>query len=104
VQRLEEQEKRKEYEKRQRIVQHEVLYSQKKAEEEIIAARIASKMLLKNLIPNVMTALTSNGYFYDSIEKEVVQIFLPWLSTQVTQQLDDEIVAYLILDGTFICR
>lgn len=99
---MEEAEKRKENEKSRRIIEQEKLYQEKQAVSSKLAAQNASKTLLKNMIPNVVTALTANGYFYDAIQREVEESFLPWLSTQVSTRLSDEVLAYLILDGRIL--
>lgn len=99
VQRLEEAERRKDNEKNRRIMEEEKTYQDKKAMTGKLAAQSAAKTLLKNLIPSCMAALTSNGYFYDLIEKEVEQSFLPWLNGQVTERLARDVMAVKILDG-----
>lgn len=80
-------------------MEEEKIFQEKKSMTGKLFAQSASKTLLKNLIPSVMAALTANGYFYDLVEKEVEQNFLPWLNGVVAERLCCDLMAVVILDG-----
>ncbi len=99
VQRLENAEKRRHEEKERRIAEQEKFFHEKKAAAEKIAAQSYAQILLRDIMPNVFTALTTNGFFYDAIEREVEQQFMPLISNEIDGYMDREIVAYNIVDG-----
>jgi hypothetical protein len=46
--------------------------------------------------------MTTNGYFYDAIEREVEHDFLPLITANVTSNLEKQAQAYKIVDGIII--
>ncbi|ESO85775.1 hypothetical protein LOTGIDRAFT_130261 [Lottia gigantea] len=98
-QRLEEQERRHREEKERRMKQqHEVLKKEKETAEKI-AARAFAQSYLADLVPSVFGTLADNGYFYDPVERDVEQGFMPWLMEQVEIQLEKSELGRMVLDG-----
>jgi hypothetical protein len=46
-----------------------------------------------------MDSLSTNGYFYDTVEKEVESLFLPWLTSEVDKSLEKMKLAQKCVDG-----
>lgn len=78
--------------------QREILRKEKETAEKI-AARAFAQSYLADLVPSVFGTLSDNGYFYDPVERDVEQGFLPWLMEQVTAELDRSELGRLVLDG-----
>jgi hypothetical protein len=93
VQRLEDAERRRTEELR--------IMQEKEVMQEKIAARAFAQSYLRTLIPSVFESLTTNGYFYDVIEKEVETVFLPWITAETERQLEQKILSNKIVDGMF---
>ncbi|KAJ3248857.1 Radial spoke head protein 3 [Chytriomyces hyalinus] len=87
VQRMEDAERRRTEEKERRLTEQIRLMKEKQDAAEKVAARAFAQAYLSNLVPSVFDSLSSNGYFYDTIEKEVETLFLPWLSGEVDKNM-----------------
>ncbi|KAJ8314535.1 hypothetical protein KUTeg_006685 [Tegillarca granosa] len=98
-QRLEEQERRHKEEKERRKRQHREILKKEEETKDKIAARAFAQSYLADLIPTVFGTLSDNGYFYDPVERDVEQGFMPWLTDQVTKQLEKSQLGRLVLDG-----
>jgi len=98
VQRLEDAERRRTEEKERRLAEQIRILREKEVMQEKIAARAFAQSYLRTLIPSVFDRLTTNGYFYDVVEKEVESIFIPWLSAEVDKELERRILASRIVD------
>ncbi|XP_013061487.1 radial spoke head protein 3 homolog B-like isoform X1 [Biomphalaria glabrata] len=98
-QRLEEQERRHREEKERRMKQQREVLKKEKETAEKIAARAFAQSYLADLVPSVFGTLSDNGYFFDPVERDVEQGFLPWLMDQVTVELDRSELGRLCLDG-----
>ncbi|XP_064618021.1 radial spoke head protein 3 homolog B-like [Liolophura sinensis] len=98
-QRLEEQERRHREEKERRMKQQREILRKEKETAEKIAARAFAQSYLADLVPSVFGTLSDNGYFYDPVERDVEQGFLPWLMDQVTVQLEKSQLGRTVLDG-----
>ncbi|NXC44447.1 RSPH3 protein, partial [Penelope pileata] len=99
VQRLEEQDRRyREEKERCKKQQMEMLQKQKETTEKI-AAQAFAKRYLTDLIPSVFKNLHENGFFYDSIERDIETEFLPWLMTEVEETLEKKILGRMMLDS-----
>ncbi|KAK3766858.1 hypothetical protein RRG08_052001 [Elysia crispata] len=98
-QRLEEQERRHREEKERRMKQQREILRKEKETAEKIAARAFAQSYLADLVPSVFGTLSDNGYFFDPVERDVEQGFLPWLMDQVTFELDRSELGRLALDG-----
>ncbi|CAG2231581.1 RSPH3 [Mytilus edulis] len=86
-QRLEEQERRHREEKERRMRQQREIAKKEKETSDKIAARAFAQSYLADLVPTVFGTLSDNGYFYDPVERDLEQGFMPWLMDQVTEQL-----------------
>ncbi|BFZ25144.1 hypothetical protein BsWGS_28184 [Bradybaena similaris] len=98
-QRLEEQERRHREEKERRMKQQREILRKEKETAEKIAARAFAQSYLSDLVPSVFGTLADNGYFYDPVERDVEQGFIPWLMEQVNTELNRAELGRLVLDG-----
>lgn len=98
-QRLEEQERRHREEKDRRMKQQREVVRKEKETAEKIAARAFAQSYLADLVPSVFGTLSDNGYFFDPVERDVEQGFLPWLMDQVVDQLERNEQGRMVLDG-----
>lgn len=98
-QRLEEQERRHREEKERRMRQQREVLRKEKETAEKIAARAFAQSYLADLVPTVFGTLSDNGYFYDPVERDIEQGFLPWLMDCVTEQLKKSELGRMVLDG-----
>ncbi|KAJ1565977.1 Radial spoke head protein 3 [Nowakowskiella sp. JEL0078] len=89
VQRLEDAERRRTEEKERRLLEQIRNLKEKKEVAERVAARAFAQSYLQNLLPAVFDSLATNGYFYDTVEKEVESLYLPWLTSEVNKNLDN---------------
>ncbi|KAJ3069488.1 Radial spoke head protein 3 [Podochytrium sp. JEL0797] len=88
VQRMEDAERRRTEEKERRLTEQIRILKEKQDAAEKVAARAFAQAYLSNLVPSVFDSLSSNGYFYDTIEKEVETLFLPWLTGEVDKNMN----------------
>ncbi|KAJ3041996.1 Radial spoke head protein 3 [Rhizophlyctis rosea] len=98
VQRLEDAERRRTEEKERRLAEQIRILKEQQEVAEKIAARAFAQAYLGNLVPSVFDSLSTNGYFYDVVEKEVETVFLPWLSQEVEKALSVRAVAGALVD------
>lgn len=98
-QRLEEQERRHREEKERRMRQQREVLRKEKETADKIAARAFAQSYLADLVPTVFGTLSDNGYFYDPVERDIEQGFLPWLMDRVTDQLEKSERGRMVLDG-----
>lgn len=98
-QRLEEQERRHREEKERRMRQQREIVKKEKETSDKIAARAFAQSYLADLVPTVFGTLSDNGYFYDPVERDIEQGFMPWLIDQVQEQLQKSQLGRLVLDG-----
>ncbi|KAJ3096779.1 hypothetical protein HDU97_005585 [Phlyctochytrium planicorne] len=98
VQRLEDAERRRTEEKERRLAEQIRILKEKQEAAEKISARAFAQAYLANLVPSVLDSLSTNGYFYDTIEKEVETLFLPWLSSEVDKNVDKLKMARNVVD------
>jgi len=87
IQRLESNAIRLENEKKRRINEEIEYYKKKEIIEEKVAARSYAKNYLSNLHSNVFSTLLSNGYFYDPLNYEIKNKFIPYLITNATNNI-----------------
>ena len=88
VQRLEAEAKRSYDEKERRKVQESERIVREKEVGEKVKARAYAKDYLGDLHENVFGNLMETGHFYDPLAKEVEEIFMPWISDGVVDELD----------------
>jgi len=88
VQRLEAMEMRRVQEKQNRIrEQQERLLREQQAKAKL-AAHVAALRMMSTLEHRVLATLEDEGFFYDSIEREVETQFFPWLMEQTNAELE----------------
>lgn len=98
-QRLEEQERRHREEKERRMKQQRDILRKEKETAEKIAARAFAQSYLSDLVPSVFGTLSDNGYFFDPVERDVEQGFMPWLMSEVTVNLEKATLGRTMLDS-----
>lgn len=98
VQRLEDSERRRQEEKMRRIAEQDKYFQEQKAASEKIASQSFTQSMLRDLVPNVFNALTTNGYFYDEIEREIEHDYLPFIAEDVERGINKQLCSYKIVD------
>jgi len=98
TQRLEEAEKRRSQEKERRVHQEKERVAREAQVTEKVAARTFTKGFLSELQTSVVSNLQDAGFFYDPLEKEVTDEFMPWLLDSMTEKLDMVQIARAIAD------
>mmetsp|Transcript_23853 Transcript_23853/g.28820 ORF Transcript_23853/g.28820 Transcript_23853/m.28820 type:complete len:448 (+) Transcript_23853:176-1519(+) len=93
TQRMEAAEKRKIEEKERRLAQERDRLEREKLVREKVAAQSFSRGYLTGLVGNVFDRLYTAGYFYDPVEKEVEQDFMPWLHKEVAVSIGKQTAA-----------
>lgn len=88
VQRLEAEMKRKAQEKERRLEQEAKRKRARRELEEKVAARSFSQQYLGDLHTGVFDTLQSEGFFYDPVRKEVEDLFLADVVSNVSRQVD----------------
>lgn len=98
MQRLEAAEKRKFEEKERRKRQEMARIRREKETREKLCARMFSKSFLSNLENRVFARLEDEGWFYDSVEREVELDFVPWVFDQMDKELEKHRRARRVVD------
>ncbi|CAH8590491.1 unnamed protein product [Schistosoma intercalatum] len=99
VARLTERERRIQEEKERRKAQYLAVIEQEKELATKVAAQAFAKAYLADLQTHVFNNLTETGYFYDPVERDIEEGFLPWLMEQIDEELELWNDACLLLDG-----
>jgi len=97
-QRLEDAERRKFEEKERRKKQEMARIRREKETREKLRARMFAKSFLTNLENRVFGRLEDEGWFHDSVEREVELEFFPWLLDQTDKELDKNRKARQMVD------
>ncbi len=99
IQRLEAEEKRK-YEEKERLKEQERkrLIKEKEIRDKQ-ASRELAKLFIKNLEVKTFATLEREGYFYDVVEREVTESFMPWLMEEVNNNVDKRKAAQMTVDN-----
>jgi len=98
MQRLEEQERRHREEKERRMKQQREVLKKERETAEKIAARAFAQSYLADLVPSVFSTLRDGGYFYDPVERDVEQGFIPFVMDEVVKRIDKSILGRAMLD------
>ncbi|KAF7253940.1 hypothetical protein EYD10_00414 [Varanus komodoensis] len=96
--RLEEQERRHKEEKERRKMQQTEIQDKQTRVSEKVAARAFALQYLSNLIPSVFTNLQKKGFFYDQIESDVEEGFLPYLMNEAEEIMQKRIHGRVMAD------
>ena len=94
TQRMEASEKRKEEEKQRRIDQEKQRLEREGQVRQKVAASSFARGFLDTVVEDVFADLHQAGHFYDPVEKEVSDTFLPWLLAETQSQLHGMEVSY----------
>ena len=99
VQRLEAEAKRRFAEKQRRKKEQAERKAQEAELKQKVAARSFTKNYLADMHASVFGQLMESGHFFDPLEKEVTEDFLPWLMDEVVTNLDQTVEARALADG-----
>jgi len=99
TQRMEAAEKRRYEEKQRRLEQERGRLEAEKTVADKVAARTFAKSYVGELVGEVFDDLVESGHFYDPLEKEVSDDFMPWLLDQVGAELDTVRTAKSLVDN-----
>jgi hypothetical protein len=99
VQRLEAAEKRRTEEKARRLKEQQKLKEQQVLVAEKVAARNFAQQFLDTLLPSIYEQLTTHGFFYDKVEREVEDDVLPWLTSELDKKFQREALSIQLVDG-----
>jgi hypothetical protein len=102
VQRLEAEAKRKYAEKQRRLDEEKRRVRAQAELEEKVAARSFAKNYLSDLHTKVFDLLVGSGHFYDLVEKDVKEKFLPTLVQEATASVERLALARKLLDSLII--
>jgi len=98
TQRLEEAEKRRSEEKQRRVQQEKERVAREAQVTEKVAARTFTKGFLSELKSSVVANLQDTGFFYDPLEREITETFMPHLLGEMETHLDSLVIARQIAD------
>ncbi|ORZ38842.1 radial spoke 3 [Catenaria anguillulae PL171] len=104
VQRLEQAEKRRTEEKERRKAEAARLLQEKHDAASKVAAASFASVYLSSLVPSAFGALQDEGFFYDAREREVQQMFLPWITGQVEARIQKLATARLLVDDASVLQ
>jgi hypothetical protein len=99
VQRLEAEAKRKFGEKQRRMKEQAARIADQAQLKEKVAARSFAKNYLSDLHSSVFETLMDAGHFYDPVQKEVKDEFMPWVMDAVVDQLANVAMSRTLADG-----
>ena len=92
LQRVEAAEIRRMEEKMRRIAQEKERVEREKAMREKVAAQTFARGYLNGLMGNVFDRLYDSGFFYDPVQREVEQEFMPWFTDAVVDDCSNAAV------------
>merc|ERR1712162_20650 len=95
---MEAAEKRKVEEKERRLAQERARVEREKVVCQKVAASTFARGYLSGIMESVFDKLYDTGFFYDPVEKEVADIFMPWLVEQAATSMDNRAVADATVD------
>eukprot|EP00993_Chasmostoma_nieuportense_P002000 NODE_2832_length_1083_cov_7.706067_g2701_i0.p1 GENE.NODE_2832_length_1083_cov_7.706067_g2701_i0~~NODE_2832_length_1083_cov_7.706067_g2701_i0.p1 ORF type:complete len:330 (-),score=129.12 NODE_2832_length_1083_cov_7.706067_g2701_i0:92-1057(-) len=98
TQRLEAAERRKFEEKERRKQQEVERLAREKETKEKLASRMYAQQFLHNLENRVFARLEDEGWFFDSVEREVETNFFPWLMTRMETEIERRRQARKLMD------
>lgn len=93
TQRMEAAEKRKVEEKERRLAQERSRVEREKVVCQKVAASTFARGYLSGIMESVFDKLYDTGFFYDPVEKEVADIFMPWLVEEAATSMNNRAVA-----------
>lgn len=93
TQRMEAAEKRKLEEKERRMAQERERLERERVVRQKVAATTFARGYLNGIVFSVFDRLQRSGYFYDPVEREVQEQFMPWLQEQARDYLSQGVIA-----------
>lgn len=102
LQRLEAETKRRAAEKERRVKQEKARVAAEEEVMEKVAARGFAKSFLSDLHTSVFENLVDSGHFYDPVQQEVEETFLPWLTDMVVAKLDKVALSRQLADSLIL--
>lgn len=87
VKRMEAEQVRKQKERERRLADAKKKFEDRKALHEKIASRKLAAVLLEQIQENVFQQLQKEGFFYDPVEREVEELYLPGLLEDLSSNL-----------------
>ena len=93
TQRMEAAEKRKVEEKERRLAQERARVERENVVCQKVAASTFARGYLSGIMESVFDKLYDTGFFYDPVEKEVADIFMPWLVEEAATSINNRAVA-----------
>ena len=97
TQRMEAAEQRKAEEKERRLAQERARVAREKEVREKVAAQTFARGYLSGLVGGVFEKMYDDGFFFDPVEKEVEEGFLPWLQAKIGQEARKQEVAKAVI-------
>jgi len=99
TQHMEAAERRKLEEKERRLAQErERAYRERVVREKVAAATFA-RGYLSGIMGTVFDRLRRDGFFFDPVEREVTDIFMPWLANEAVGHLAQEDTSRAVMDN-----
>lgn len=92
TQRMEAAEKRKLEEKERRMAQERERIERERVVRQKVAATTFSRGYLNGIVSSVFDRLQRSGFFYDPVEREVSERFMPWLHDEARSYLSQGIL------------
>ncbi|KAJ7342147.1 hypothetical protein JRQ81_009177 [Phrynocephalus forsythii] len=65
---------------------------------EKVAARAFTVQYMSNLIPSALSSLQNKGFFYDNVQREIEEQFLPYVMDTVEQKMEKRILGRIVTD------
>lgn len=94
---METAERRRAEEKERRLAQARERAAAEKRLREKIAAQTFARSYVSGLVGGVFDQLTSKGFFYDPLAREVEKDFMPWLTDNVVDELQKSAQAMAVV-------
>mmetsp|Transcript_37532 Transcript_37532/g.105995 ORF Transcript_37532/g.105995 Transcript_37532/m.105995 type:complete len:525 (-) Transcript_37532:264-1838(-) len=99
TQHMEAAERRKLEEKERRLAQERERAERERIVREKVAASTFARGYLSGMMGTVFDRLRQTGYFFDPVQREVSDLFMPWLSNEAVGFLSREETARTVMDN-----
>lgn len=99
TQHMEAAERRKLEEKERRLAQERERAERERVVREKVAAATFARGYLSGMMGTVFDRLRQTGFFFDPVEREVTDSFMPWLSNEAANHLSHEETSRAVMDN-----
>mmetsp|Transcript_26597 Transcript_26597/g.66971 ORF Transcript_26597/g.66971 Transcript_26597/m.66971 type:complete len:512 (+) Transcript_26597:216-1751(+) len=99
TQHMEAAERRKLEEKERRLAQERERAERERVVREKVAAATFARGYLSGMMGTVFDRLRQTGFFFDPVEREVTELFMPWLSNEASNHLAHEETSRAVMDN-----